>query len=111
MNEGQDLLAKGTSVVIFPQSTRSVEFVPKEFNTLGVKLARASNAQVIPFALKTDFWENGKVIRDLGPIIRSRPIYMSFGKPFFIEGNGKSENRDIVEFISAHLARWNSSSF
>ena len=39
MRRGQEFLSGGTSIVIFPQSTRKVEFVPEEFNTLGVKLA------------------------------------------------------------------------
>jgi len=106
MIEGQKMLDKGTSVVIFPQSKRSVEFVSKEFNSLGVKLARAAKVQVIPFALKTDFWENGKYVKDLGPIKRHRRIHMSFGKPFFVEGNGKAENKMIIEFISSHLEQW-----
>jgi 1-acyl-sn-glycerol-3-phosphate acyltransferase len=39
MRKGQEFLANGTSIVIFPQSTRSVKFIPEEFNTLGVRLA------------------------------------------------------------------------
>ena len=107
MIEGQEFLQKGVSVVIFPQSTRRVEFVSKEFNSLGVKLARAANVQVIPFALKTDFWENGKYVRDLGPIKRRRPIHITFGQPFSIKGNGKEENRRIIDFITSHLKEWN----
>lgn len=106
MNEGQKVLGKGTSVVIFPQSTRSVEFVSKEFNTLGVKLARAAQVQVIPFALKTDFWESGRYVKDLGPIRRRRTIHINFGEPFAIQGNGKEENKMIIEYITAHLADW-----
>jgi len=106
MTKGQEMLSNGVSVVIFPQSTRSVEFVSKEFNSLGVKLARASDVQVIPFALKTDFWENGKILKDLGPIKRHRPIHINFGKPFFIKGNGKEENKMIIEFITSQLDAW-----
>ena len=91
----------------FPQSMRRAEFVPKEFNTLGVKLAKTANVQVIPVAIKTDFWENGKYVRDLGPINRKKPIYMTFGEPFHINGSGKEENKKIIEFISTNLQQWN----
>ncbi|MDR3583974.1 MAG: lysophospholipid acyltransferase family protein [Desulfosporosinus sp.] len=107
MKTGQKLLSEGTSIIIFPQSTRTVEFRPKEFNTLGVKLARNAKVQVIPVAIKTDFWGNDKYLKDFGPIDRSKPIYMAFGKPLSIEGSGKEENELIIEFISSHLAEWN----
>ena len=106
MKMGQKLLSEGTSIIIFPQSTRTVEFRPKEFNTLGVKLARTAKVQVIPIAIKTDFWGNAKYLKDFGPINRSKPIHMAFGKPLLIEGTGKEENELIIEFISSHLAKW-----
>ncbi len=55
MTKGQELLKDGTSVIIFPQSTRMVEFNPKEFNSMGVKLARSAGVLVIPVAIKTVF--------------------------------------------------------
>jgi len=106
MKMGQKLLSEGTSIIIFPQSTRTVEFIPKEFNTLGVKLARNAKVQVIPIAIKTDFWGNDKYLKDFGAINRSKPIHMAFGEPLSIEGTGKEENEFIIEFISSHLAKW-----
>lgn len=108
MKTGQNLLAEGTSIIIFPQSTRTVEFKPKEFNSLGVKLARSAKVQVIPIAIKTDFWGNDKYLKDLGPIDRSKPIHMAFGEPLSIKGTGKEENELIIEFIRSHLEKWNS---
>lgn len=106
MAQGKELLSKGTSVVIFPQSTRTVEFIPEEFNTLGIKLAKAAGVQVVPVAIKTDFWENGKYLKDLGAINRSKPIHMVFGQPFFINGNGKDEHKQIIDFIASNLRKW-----
>jgi 1-acyl-sn-glycerol-3-phosphate acyltransferase len=106
MDKGQDLLSKGMSVIIFPQSTRRVNLVPKEFNSLGVKLARAAKVPVIPIALKTNFWGNGKLMSHLGPIDRSKPIHIEFGSPFLVEGNGKDENNRIIEFIESRLKIW-----
>jgi 1-acyl-sn-glycerol-3-phosphate acyltransferase len=107
MDQGQLLLKKGISLVIFPQSTRKVEFIPEDFNTLGIKLATKAGVQVIPIALKTDFWKNGRFLRDLGPIDRHKKIYFNFGKPFQISGSGKDNNQKIIDFITSNLAIWN----
>lgn len=107
MTKGPDLLKKGVSIVIFPQSTRSVEFKPEEFNSLGVKLARKAGVKIVPIALKTDFWGQGKMIRELGPLDSKKPIYMKFGEPFPVTGNGKEENQRIIEFIQSSLLDWN----
>jgi len=106
MNKGQVLLAEGTSVIVFPQSTRTVEFIPQEFNSLGVKLAAKANVRVVPIAIKTDFWQNGRYLKDLGPIDRSKPIHIAFGEPMSITGTGKEEHKEIIEFISSHLENW-----
>ncbi|KUO62566.1 MAG: glycerol acyltransferase [Gracilibacter sp. BRH_c7a] len=106
MNKGQVLLAEGTSVIVFPQSTRRVDFRPKELNSLGVKLASKANVQVVPIAVKTDFWQNGKYVRDLGPIDRNKPIHIAFGEPISIDGMGKEEHKQVVDFISSHLDKW-----
>lgn len=106
LTEGADNLKRGISVVIFPQSTRSLTFDREAFNSLGVKLAKRANVPVLPIALKTDFWENGKIIKDLGPVFRDRVIHFAFGKPIPVEGNGKEAHQECISFIEAHLAQW-----
>ena len=106
MNEGAAKLKEGISVIIFPQSTRSLEFKPEEFNSLGVKLARKAGVQVVPVAIKTDYWGNGKLIKELGPIDRHKPIHIKFGEPFSITGNGKEENQKIIDYIKSSLEVW-----
>lgn len=106
MNKGQVLLAEGTSIIVFPQSTRTANFSPKDLNSLGVKLASKANVQVVPIAIKTDFWENGKYLKDLGPIDRSKPIHIAFGEPVVINGTGKEEHKQVVDFISSHFEKW-----
>ena len=103
---GAEKLAGGTSVIIFPQSTRQVKFDPEQFNSLGVKLARRAGVKVLPVAIKTDFWGNGRLVKDLGPLNRSLPIHMQFGKPMAIEGNGREEHQAIMEFIEENLGKW-----
>jgi len=108
MNGGLERLQNGTSIVIFPQSTRSLDFKPEEFNSLGVKLAKKAGVTVVPVALKTDFWGNGKLIKELGPIDSSKTIHFRFGEPFKVTGNGKEENQRIISFIQDALGEWNS---
>jgi 1-acyl-sn-glycerol-3-phosphate acyltransferase len=106
MNGGVELLKDGISIVIFPQSTRSVDFKSEEFNSLGVKLAKKAGVEVVPIALKTDFWGNGKLIKELGPLDHNKQIYIKFGEPMKITGNGKEENQRIIDFIKSSLEDW-----
>ncbi len=106
LEKGKELLEKGVSIILFPQSTRTTEFRTEEFNSLGVKLAKNASAQIVPIAVKTDFWGNGKLLKDVGPINRKSPVYMAFGEPFSIKGNGKEEHKKVVEFIKGHLSNW-----
>jgi 1-acyl-sn-glycerol-3-phosphate acyltransferase len=106
MTRGLDLLSRGISVVIFPQSTRSPEFNPEEFNSLGVKLAKKAGVNVVPVALKTDFWGQGKLIKELGPLDSKKIIHFKFGESFPVTGNGKTENQKIIDFIESSLKEW-----
>lgn len=111
MNGGMERLTNGISIIIFPQSTRSVEFKPEDFNSLGVKLAKKAGVPVVPIAIKTDFWGNGKWIKELGPLNSRKPIHIKFGEPFMVTGNGKEENLKIINFIQDNLSIWNSSDY
>ena len=104
--EGTKILKGGISMVIFPQATRILEFEPETFNTLGIKLAKRAGVKVVPAALKTDFWGNGKRLKDFGPIDTSKGIHFAFGEPITIEGNGKEQHRLCIEFIQSHLDQW-----
>jgi 1-acyl-sn-glycerol-3-phosphate acyltransferase len=106
LSEGKEKLEKGTSIIIFPQSTRRVEFNPAEFNSLGVKLAQKNEVRIVPMAIKTDFWENGKLVKDLGIPRRKKPIYIRFGEPMAVKGSGKEEHQFVVDFIQENLRQW-----
>jgi 1-acyl-sn-glycerol-3-phosphate acyltransferase len=106
MEEGQKRLAANISVVIFPQTTRSVEFDPQMFNSLGVKLAKRCNVPVVPFALKTDAWGLGRRVKDFGPIRPEKTVHLHFSEPMMVRGNGKEEHNMIVEFIGKKMAAW-----
>ena len=106
---GQKRLESGTSVIVFPQTTRSSTFDPAQFNTIGVKLARRANAPIVPIALKTDAWEKGSIVKDFGPIRPDREVHISFGEPIEVSGSGREEHEQIVRFIQGKLEEWEES--
>lgn len=106
LTKGTELLQSGVSVVIFPQATRATVFDPAQFNSLGVKLAARAGVPVVPMALRTDFWANGRLIKDLGPICPERPIRVAFDAPRRVAGTGREDHEAIVAFIKQQLHAW-----
>jgi 1-acyl-sn-glycerol-3-phosphate acyltransferase len=106
MNDGVERLRNGVSVVVFPQSTRMAEFKPEQFNSIGVKLARKAGVPVVPFALKTDFWSNGAILKECGPIHRDRDVFIRFAPPMDVAGSGKDVHASIIDFIQEQLREW-----
>jgi len=106
LEEGEKRLAANVSVVIFPQTTRSVEFDPQKFNSLGVKLAKRCNVPVVPIALKTDAWGIGRRLKDFGPIRPDKQVHIAFGDPLRVTGSGKETHQSVVGFIEKNLSAW-----
>lgn len=106
MSKGVEILKGRRSIVIFPQTTRTVIFDPSEFNTIGIKLAKRANVPVIPIALKTDAWGNGRILKEVGKIDISKKIYIAFGSPIKPEEQ-HSAHASIISFITSRLSEWN----
>ncbi len=102
--EGQDRLKKGISIVVFPQTTRTFDFNPRKMSSIGTKLAQKAEVDIIPVALKTDAWENGTWIKDLGKINTHRKARFAFGSPITAEEDNKQEK--VVSFIAEKLQHW-----
>jgi 1-acyl-sn-glycerol-3-phosphate acyltransferase len=103
---GVERLNKGVSLVIFPQSTRSRLFDARQFNSIGVKLARRAGAPIVPLALKTDAWGQGRKIKEYGKINPRLPVRYRFAAPVRVEGQGKTEHAAICDYIERTLAAW-----
>ena len=103
LDEGAKHLAAGTSVMIFPQATRSHIFDPRQMSTIGVKLAKKAGVPIVPLALKTDALKNGRILKDIGPLDTSIPIRFAFGTPFPVDGKGGQEHDWVVSFIGGKL--------
>ena len=106
LSKGKELIDSGCSVIIFPQSTRREVFDRRQFNSLGVKLALHAGTEIVPIALKTDFWTNGTILKGFGPLVRSRTIHISFGPSMAPIGRGKAEHQRTVDFVTTCLESW-----
>lgn len=103
---GQARMRNGLSLGIFPQRTRTVAFERAAFNTIGVKLARRADVPIIPLALKTDAWGNGRWIKECGPFRPQEPVILEFGAPIPIEGNERAAHTAVIDFIEGRLREW-----
>jgi 1-acyl-sn-glycerol-3-phosphate acyltransferase len=106
LDEGVKKLGAGRSIVVFPQSTRSVVFDPAEFNSLGVKLASRAGVPVVPVALKTDAWGIGKYVKEFGPLDIRKKVHFAFGEPMRAEGRGNDAHEKVIRFIQERLEEW-----
>ena len=103
---GVERLDAGVSIIIFPQTTRTPDFDPKAFNSLGVRLAKRAGVPIIPIALKTDAWGTGRILKDFGGIDPSKKVHFAFGEPLRIEGRGDEEHKKVMAFIQGRLEEW-----
>lgn len=106
LEKGQRLLGQNRSIIIFPQATRSAAFDSETFNTLGVKLARKAGVPVVPVALKTDFQQNGRLIKEMGPVRQKKTVHVQFGPPMPVDGSGQAAHSQVVSFIQRNLSGW-----
>lgn len=106
MDKGSEYLQKGYCIIIFPQKTRSAIFDKSSFNSLGIKLAKKNNVPVIPLALVTDAWGNGKLIKEFGKIDTNKKVYFEFGEPLTVEGNGSEQHQKVIDFIENNFKKW-----
>ncbi len=106
LDGGVERLAKGMSIIVFPQTTRTPRFDPAEFNSIGVKLAAKAGVPAVPLALKTDAWGNGRLLKDFGKFDPAKMIHFAFGPPIHITGRGANAHQTIVTFIADNLSNW-----
>ena len=111
LEQGTKKIQEGKSIIIFPQRTRSIYFEPASFNSLGMKLAKRNNVPVIPVALVTDAWGNGKVVKEIGKIDPLKQVEIAFGEPIYVKGNGAEEHQRVVDFISSKFKEWGKEQF
>lgn len=103
---GTARLRNGVSVIVFPQGHRSPEFRRRDFNSIGMRLARAAGVPMIPIALETATWAQGRLISEVGWIEPALPVRFAIGPPVPVDGNGVEAHRRVVDYVEAHLEEW-----
>jgi 1-acyl-sn-glycerol-3-phosphate acyltransferase len=106
LEEGQERLRRGMSLIIYPQSTRTPEFNRQTFNSLGTKLASAAGVRAIPVAIRSDFWGERGAIRGFGKVRPESTIHIEFGEPVEVSGRGRTAHEHVVSFIESRLRAW-----
>jgi len=109
IEEGARKLESGRSVLIFPQKTRASKFDASSFNTLGIKLAKKNKVKIVPIAVISDAWTNGKILKDFGKLDISKKVHIEFGTSLDIKGNGSEQHTEILKFIEQKFRDWNRS--
>ncbi len=105
---GKKKLGEGTSIVVFPQTTRSLYFDAEKFNSIGAKLAARAGVVLVPIALKTDAWgqRRGEKFKDFGPMDPKLPVKFAIGDPIRLSGKGNEAHAESMEFIRSNLESW-----
>ncbi len=106
LEEGEKRLRKGVSIIVFPQTTRTNSFDPAQMSSIGVKLAKKTDVPIVPLALRTDAWTNGKYIKDFGRLNVRREVFFAFGPHLRVAGKGNEEQQCITGYIAGKLAGW-----
>lgn len=106
LEQGPPLLDQGVSIILFPEGARRHKFVPQNFNSLGVKLARRAGVPLIPLALCTDAWPMGPCGVDFGRIDARRPARLAFGPPIEVDAKAGEAQQATLEFITRQLEAW-----
>ena len=106
LEKGVDRLNRGSSVIVFPQTTRTTSFEPEKFNSIGIKLAQRAAVPVMPVALATDAWANGKFLKDFGKIDPTKTVRFSFGAPVALSGRGGDQHQQLIHYIATKLDGW-----
>lgn len=106
MEGGGACLRGGRSVVVFPQATRSLQFDPAAFSSLGAKLAQREGVPLLPLALKTDFLQPGRLVKDFGKVIPANTVHFKFGPPIDPATASRAAHQRAADFIAASLRSW-----
>lgn len=106
LSEGLARLQNDRSIIVFPQTTRSHTFDATQMSSIGVKLAKKAGVPIVPLALKTDCWQNGKKFKDFGKLDINKKAHFAFGSPIKVADKGEAEHVAINAFITGKLQQW-----
>lgn len=102
MEQGEDRLARGFSIVVFPEGTRSVPGVAGTYKAGGARLALHTGAAVVPVAHNAgDCWPRNSFLK------RPGTVTISVGPPFRPLDNEQATDfmRRVAEWIETETRR------
>ncbi|MBU2492529.1 MAG: 1-acyl-sn-glycerol-3-phosphate acyltransferase [Bacteroidetes bacterium] len=106
IDEGSERLKEGRSIIIFPQKTRSEVLEISTFNSLGIKLAKKNDVYVVPVAILSNAWPNGKKIKEFGKLDTNKIVRFALGEPMKVNSNGSEEHQKVIDFIKSKFSEW-----
>lgn len=105
VEESKKLFDRGISLLVFPQATRSVIIDEDKFNTIGIKLSKIFNIQLVPICVKTDFLSIGKIIKDFGKVAPTKDVYVKVFAPISPkDANKKFTHHSIINQFKLFLS-------
>lgn len=106
LTKGQELLAEGRSVLVFPEGHRMLTFDPAQFNSMGVKLAQRAGVPVIPVAVKPGFMKLNSILKDLPSIHPRETIRYACGPVLPPSMPPKEIHATCLDFIASKMEGW-----
>jgi 1-acyl-sn-glycerol-3-phosphate acyltransferase len=101
LEQGKDRLARGYSIVIFPEGTRVAPGERRKYGLGGALLATGANAQVLPIAHNAgECWRRNAFLKHPGHIT------MSIGPVIYTAGKDATQvTREVEEWIEAEMLK------
>ncbi len=110
MEKGGERIAAGSSMLIFPQGTRSEVFDWARYSSIGAKIAERHGVPLVPIAVQTDLEKKGTgLFKDFGRVDLSRPMRLRCGPPVSAakaDGGARAAHAKSFEWIAAQLREW-----
>lgn len=91
INRGINNIKNGTSMVIFPEGTRSKDGKLGEFHSGSLRIPNKTNCPIVPLAIKgtRDIFENHF------PLVKSCPVTFNYGKVISQDGLSAEEKKAL----------------
>ena len=99
LRQAADRLAEGSSVLLFPEETRSLDGRLLPFKRGGFLLAWQSGAPVVPVGLEG----TGRAQRPHGFRVRPGVVHVRYGAPVPVAASGARERRALEERIRSEI--------
>jgi 1-acyl-sn-glycerol-3-phosphate acyltransferase len=99
--EAAERIASGTSVIIFPEGTRSRDGKLHDFKTGGMFLAIKSGVPVVPVAIKGTY----EILPKGSLFAKPGHVHIRVGKPFDTSKHTMKQKQELAEYLHCEVAK------